>query len=130
MRVNTYVLDKTIEASTNLSAYQWCFVKPTTGVGQSAQLALHTGAAATNNVAFILQNKPAAQGHGGVIRVYGMSELCVDGTTPIVPGDPLKPKAGGLGTKCSAGDGYSAIALEPSTAATDRIEVLCERGIL
>ena len=127
MRVNTYVLDKTYEASADLSAYQWKFVKPTTGVagGPSARLAL-----CESGIGWILQNKPAALGRGGVIRIYGFSELVVDGTSPIVPGNHIKPTTGGVGVVCSAGDTYSAIAWEASAANGDRIEVLCERGVL
>lgn len=129
MRVNTYVLDKTYEASADLSTYQWKFVKPSTGVatGPQARLAL-----CESGIGFILQNKPAALGRGGVIRIYGFSELVVDGSSGggIVPGNHIKPTTGGIGIVCSAGDTYSAIAFEASTVLNDRIEVLCERGLL
>ena len=129
MRVNTYVLDKTLEASADLSAYQWKFVKPSTGVatGPQARLAL-----CESGIGFIMQNKPAALGRGGVFRIYGFSELVVDGSNGggIVPGSHIKPTTGGKGIVASAGDTYSAIAFEASSVDGDRIEVLCERGVL
>jgi len=129
MRVNKYVMDATYEASADLSAYQWRFVKPTTGVATGPMARL---AACTSGIGFILQNKPAALGRGGVIRIYGFSELVVDGTSGggIVPGNHIKPAAAGVGVVCTAGDTYSAIAFEASIASGDRIEVLCERGVL
>ena len=134
MRVNTYVLDKTFEAA-DTTLLQWKFAKPTTGVatGPQAKMTLCTDA-----MGFIVQNAPTVAGRGAVIRIYGFSELYVDGTAapavgtgngPIAPGTMLKPTTGGIGIAVTAGDNYSAIAMEASIAAGDRIEVLCERGV-
>ena len=126
MRVYTHVLDKTYEAATDLSALQFTFVAPTTGVagGPSCRVAAVTSGPG----ALILQNKPT-QYKGAVCRIYGFSELYVLGTAvPIVVGDYLKPGAGGKGVKCEAGDAYSAQAYEASSADNDLIEVLCDRG--
>jgi hypothetical protein len=111
-----------------MSALQYTFVKPGPGVatGPQARLVPCTGVA--GEMGFVLQNKPK-QYTGGVIRVYGFSECKVDGTVVIAPGDKLKANASGLGIKTvTAGDTYSAIAFEASSAVGDIIEVLCDRG--
>jgi hypothetical protein len=129
VRVNTYLLDKTFEADSDLSSYQHMFVKPTTGVayGPMARVTL-----CESGHGFVLQNKPKAIKQGAVLRIYGFSELVVDGTAGggISVGSYIKPTTGGKGVAASAGDYYSAIAFEASAANNDKIEVLCERGIL
>jgi len=128
MRVNTYVLDKTYEANTDLSALQYTLVKPSTGVATGPQTRIV--ACGAGDRGFVLQNKPKALGQGAVLRILGFSQLFVDGSgTAIAPGDALKSNASGQGIKTTTpGDHYSAIAFEASTAAGDLIEVLVDRG--
>jgi len=127
MRVSTYVLDKTYEAAANLSALQFTLVKPSSGVATGPQARL--SACGAGDRGWVLQNKPQ-QNTGAVIRIYGFSQLFVDGGAgAIAPGDMLKSNAGGLGIKTTtAGNYYSAIAWESSSATGDLIEVLCDRG--
>jgi hypothetical protein len=119
--------DVTFEAAANLSALQYTLVKPAAGVATGPQCRF--AACGLGDRGFILQNKPI-QFTGAVVRIHGFSQLFVDGAAgAIAPGDMLKSNAAGLGIKTvAAGDYYSAIAMESSTAAGDLIEVLCERG--
>jgi hypothetical protein len=121
--------DITLEAAADYSAstYQYTFVGLSAGAsgGPQARVTAVTSGAG----AFIMQNRPK-QYKGAVIRLRGTSSLKVDGSgTAISVGDFLKPGTGGKGVKCSAGDAYSAVAMEASTADGDEIEVLVERGL-
>lgn len=119
--------DVTFEAAANLSALQFTFVKFSAGVATGPQA--RVSACGLGDRGFILQNKPI-QFTGAVIRIYGFSQLYVDGGAgAIAPGDKLKSNASGLGIKTTtATDEYSAIACESSSATGDLIEVLCDRG--
>lgn len=133
MRVNSYVHDKTYEAGVDLSALQYTFVKPVSGVATGPQCRLGPCTGIAGETGWILQNKPK-QYTGAVIRIYGFSELIVDGGAgAIAPGDKLKSNGTGQGIKvgaAAAGQYYSAIAWEASSATGDRIEVLCDRGLV
>ncbi len=121
--------DISLQASADLSALQFTFVKLNTGVsgGPAATLAALT---ASSSSGFILQDKPLS-GKAGRIRLEGTSALKVDGSgTAIAVGDPLKSDGAGLGIKATTGTFFGAIAMEASAAAGDIIEVLVQRGYL
>jgi hypothetical protein len=120
--------DITLEATADYSSgdtYQYTFVGLAAGSATGPQARVSS---ITSGFGFIMQNKPK-QYKGAVIRLRGTSALKVDGTTPISVGDFIKPSTGGKGVKASAGDTYSAIALEASSADGDIIEVIAERGL-
>lgn len=120
--------DITLEATADYSAaaYQYTFVGFAAGSATGPQARVTSATSGENR--FIMQNRPK-QYKGAVIRLRGTSALRVDGTTPIVVGDFIKPSTGGKGVKASAGEAYSAIAMEASSADGDEIEVLVERGV-
>lgn len=82
----------------------------------------------------IVTNSPASGDPAIVVTVGQVTLLEVDGSgTAIVAGDYLKPSAGnnGIGIKAATNnDKYGAIALEPSTAAGDKIRVLVTVGFI
>lgn len=99
------------------STYQYCAVKLTT-------VAFQVDLAGTGPGIGILQNAPKLNSAAGV-RLLGISQMIVDGTTPIAAGDYLKLDGSSRGIKTTADkDVAIAIALEPSTAANDQIAVL------
>ena len=116
--------DITLEASADMSApeYQYTFV----ALDQTTMAACEP--ITSGEARFILQNRPKYL-KGAVVRLHGTSALRVDGTTPIYIGNFIKPSTGGKGVKAVAGEAYSAIALETSSADGDIIEVLVERGL-
>jgi hypothetical protein len=120
--------DITLEATADLSAeaYQYTFVGFAAGAAGGPQARVQAVTSGENR--FIMQNRPK-QYKGAVIRLRGTSALRVDGTTPISVGDFIKPSTAGVGVKASAGEAYSAIAMESSSASGDIIEVLVERGV-
>ena len=121
--------DVTFESASDLSAEskQYTFVGFTAGGASGPQARIDAVTSGGN--ALILQNRPK-QYKGGVVRLVGTSALRVDGSgTPIAVGTKLKPTTGGKGVAITAGDEYSAIALEASTADGDIIEVLVQRGL-
>ena len=124
-RVAHDVFSKSYEASADLSASQYCFVKPSTGVagGVSARMAL---CGANERTFGVLQTNPNAIGLAGTVRHAGTTKLKVDGSgTAISVGDPLKSNASGIGVKAGTDkDHVGAIALEASTASGDLIEAL------
>lgn len=125
MRVFKDVFTKSYEASADLSASRYCFVKPSTGVagGVSARIAL----CGANERGFgVLQDAPDAVGIAGAVRHLGTTKLKVDGTgTPIVVGSVLKSDASGRGVVAGTDkDKVLARALEASTAEDDIIEAI------
>lgn len=74
----------------------------------------------------VLQNKPEAQGEEAEIATRGTSLLRVDGNSAnIAAGDPLGSNSNYHGVKVTVDkDQYFALALEPSTADDDLIEVM------
>lgn len=74
----------------------------------------------------VLQNTPEAEGEEAEIATRGTSLLRVDGNSVnIAAGDPLGSNSSYHGAKVTVDkDQYFAIALEPSTADDDLIEVL------
>lgn len=125
-RVSTPGQDKTWEAAADLSASQFCLVTGVAGPagGVQARVNLTTGRGIG-----ILQNKPSAAGQGAVVRLSGTSKLKVDGSgTAIAAGDPIRATTGGVGIKAVTDkDPVSAIAMEPSVANGDIIEVLIQK---
>jgi hypothetical protein len=125
MRIHRPGQDITLEASADLSTHQYKFVKGVAGIagGQLARVAL---AGAGDRPLGITQNKPNASGLGSVVRIAGTSKLVVDGSgTAVVAGLPIKASTNGIGVVAGTDkDKVGAIALEPSTVASDVIEVL------
>jgi hypothetical protein len=116
-------MDKTWEANADLSTLQFCFIIPATGVSP-VQMRVANATANARTIG-IQQNKPNAAGIGTVVRLSGISKLKVDGSgTPIVVGDIIEATTNGVGIKCVTDKhNVGAIALEPSSAANDIIEV-------
>lgn len=81
------VFDDTIPASGDLKANQFLFHK----IDANGELAL-AGAGA---LAFSLQNKPDAQGDGGVIRILGITEYIAG--AGVTAGDLIASNASGKG---------------------------------
>jgi hypothetical protein len=121
-------MDKTWEANADLSSNQFRFVKGVAGPAGGVQGRVGLATIGTRSIG-ILQNKPDAAGKGAVVRLSGTSKLQVDGSgTAITVGLPLKPNAIGRGIAASTDkDHVGAIAMEPSTAAGDVIEVILEK---
>jgi hypothetical protein len=72
-----------------------------------------------------LRNKPEALGEEAEIALFGTALLKVDGSTPIAEGDKIGSNSSYVGVKVTADKAlYFAIALEPSDADGDLIEVL------
>lgn len=110
------ILEVSYKAYTDLSSYQYCFVKETDA---------DTVTVAGNNERSIgiLQNKPTAAGREAVVMVLGLSLLKVN--EPIAIGKMITPYTGGLGEIAdAAGEWVNAIAKEAATAQNDIITVL------
>lgn len=124
MRVNLVGQDITLESAADLSTHQFKFVIGVAGVAGGQQARVNVSGANGRAIG-MLQNKPTAAGLGAVVRIAGRSKLVVDGTTPIVAGNPLKSDATGRGVLAGTDkDKVAAIALEPSTVANDIIDAL------
>lgn len=122
-------MDVTFEANSDLSAEakQYTFVGLVAGPAAGPNARVDTVTSGEHR--YIMQNRPKS-GKGAVVRNHGFSSLRVDGTSGggIAVGSFIKPSTGGKGVVASAGDAFSAIACEASTADGDVIEVWCERG--
>jgi len=118
MATENILFSETVEASGDLSSYQWHAVKYASD-GQ-AELA-GAGEAAIG----ILQNDPDAEGEEAEVGMIGISKAVVDGNSVnIAKLDPLKVNASGHLCKADTDkDIFIAQALEASTADGDVIRV-------
>jgi len=110
------VLDLSFKTAADLSAYQYMFVKLSSGTVIAA-------CGANERSVGILQNKPDASGKEAVVRVAGVSQLKVN--EAIAVGKMITSTSGSLGEVADAASEWvGAIALEAATAQNDRIAVL------
>jgi hypothetical protein len=104
-------LDISLLAATDLSSYQYCFVKITAA---NTVNVCGAGEACVG----ILQNKPSAAGQAARVRVFGVSRILADGVG-IGFGDKVGSGASGVGTvMVSNKDIFAGIALDSSAAST------------
>jgi len=117
----TSEFDLTYTATTDISAYQYYFVKLVSG--------LVVACGANEKPLGILQNKPVGTATASAlatVRVGGISKLKISET--IVPGNFLTSTSAALGEVCdAANEEYGAVALTDGQA-NDLIAVLIQRG--
>ena len=119
MAVEKILQTWTVPASTDLSSYQYHFVK----LDSNNKAAL---AGANDAIFGILQDKPDAADEEALVAIAGVSKLVVDANSVnIAVGDRLAANSNGHGVKTTTeGDDYGAIALESATADGVIIKVL------
>lgn len=110
----------TREAARDLEDYQYHAMQITSGEEMD-----YANTAGGDSVLGILQNKPDAAGKAADVATEGTSLLRVDGNSVnIAPGDKLGSNSSYHGVKVTADKAvYFCIALEPSAADNDLIEV-------
>lgn len=111
-----------LTAAADLSGSQFCFVK-VTGVS-----AVNTTTAATDFACGVLQNKPTS-GQSAQVGMGGISKVKVGGA--VTAGDRLTSDATGRAiTTVTAGNRYTAIALETATTANQLIAAMLVNGTI
>lgn len=105
----------TVEAGSDLSASQYCFVD----VNSSGQLALPSDGAAAIGV---LQNDPAAAGRAGSVLTSGITKIKVAGV--LTAGDDVSSDNAGRATTPATGDRVLGRVLESSTGANQIVAML------
>jgi len=105
----------TLEASTDLSAYQFRFV----GVDSAGKAALAITSTGDADVLGILQNKPTA-GQAASIMIDGVSKIVAAGST-MSAGDLVTNSTAGLAAVHSAGDMIRGRVLFGSSGSTGRV---------
>lgn len=109
--------EKSFVSTNDLSLKQYFIVKADTANDQSVVL----GAAATDPIVGVLQNKPKA-GQGALVRFIGTSKVIAGGT--ITRGDKVTSNASGQAiTTVTAGNTVVGIALS-SAVVGDIVEIL------
>jgi len=113
------IADLTFSASTDLSAAQYKFVRPTTAANKSVVLAN----GASGPVPYgVLQNDPVA-GEAAQVRVYGTSQVWFSGSGALEAGEFIVSGSAG-GAEKAALSSVNGIALEAISAGSGYIEVL------
>jgi len=105
----------TLEASTDLSSYQFRFV----GVDSNGKAALAITSTGDADVLGILQNKPTA-GQAASIMIDGVSKIVAAGST-LSAGDLVTNSTAGYATVHSAGDMIRGRVLFGSSGSTGRV---------
>lgn len=122
------VYDESFKATADYSTKQYYFMKLSTSVADTVTLA----AAATDLCIGILQDKPAAAGRRGKVRILGISQVVSDGSgTAIAIGDRIGPNSSGKAVKKATADYNAAgIAMDASTTDGAVIRILLIPGLV